>query len=94
MPGHNFSLLIERLVMWLGVGVEKMRLGFEVKKPTMPNFILMEVPAGQRQDGFNPEAGKISITELDKKQAVEYAQLMFDTFVEHWREKKANAQST
>ena len=70
----------------------KMKIGFEIRKPSMQNFILMEVPAGQRQDGFNSEAGKISITELDEQQALEYAQLMYNTFIEYWNKKRIEAK--
>lgn len=55
--------------------------------PMMPNFISIERPIGQRQDGFNLNF-KIDILELSEEEVVEYGELMKQTFIEHWKNKK------
>lgn len=69
-----------------------MKIEFKIKKPTMPNFILLEIPPRPKQDGFNSESNTIPVTmpvkDLDENQAIEYAQLMYDTFMDHWESMK------
>lgn len=55
----------------------------------MPNFIFQEMPVRQRQEGFNADAGKIPITDLTEIEAEEFGELMKQTFIKHWRNKKA-----
>lgn len=55
--------------------------------PTMINFIRFETPAGKRQDGLKDGFG-IGVEELDESEAKAYAQLMSDTFLAHWKEKR------
>jgi hypothetical protein len=64
-----------------------MEIVSKVKKPIMPNEIFIEsTKVGKKQDGFINTLGKIAVRDLTEKQAVEYAQLMSSTFLEHWQE--------
>lgn len=58
----------------------------KVRKPLMPNEIFFELEQniGKKQDGFNPTSGKISVKDLTSEEANEYAELMKQTFIEHW----------
>lgn len=57
--------------------------------PMMPNFIFQEMPTVKREDGFDPDRGKIPITDLTEAEAEEFGELMKKTFIKHWRNKKA-----
>lgn len=61
---------------------------FKMLPPMMPNFISYEVPARPRQEGFNPDANKIPITDLSEEEAEAYGELMKQTFIEHWNKKQ------
>lgn len=50
--------------------------------PMMPNFISIESPPRPRQEGL-VERYKISVSELTNDEAVEYGELMKQTFIEH-----------
>ncbi len=67
-----------------------MEKSFKHLPPMMPNYIYYERPTRLRQEGVNFEESKISITELSEKEACEYAQLMHDEFIRHWRKKMVN----
>lgn len=56
--------------------------------PMMPNFISVDRPVGKRQDGFNADNFKFPIQELSEEEAIEYGELMKQTFIEHWKNKK------
>lgn len=62
-----------------------MEIKQKVRKPIMPSEIYLEVPVGKRQDGFNLSSGKILVSDLTEEQANEYAELMKQTFIEHWK---------
>jgi hypothetical protein len=70
-----------------------MEIKLNIKKPIMPSEIFMEQPIGKRQDGFNPSKGNIfnpskgsiKVKDLTEEQAYEYAELMKQTFIEHWK---------
>ena len=57
----------------------------------MPNFIPYEVPAGKRQDGFKPNSNHIPVSTLSEQEAKDYADVLRDAFIEHCKQKKANA---
>jgi hypothetical protein len=65
---------------------------FKLLPPTgsMPNFIFFEVQPGKRQEGFQPNKNSIPVTDLDEQEAEEYAELMKQTFLDHWRRKKTS----
>lgn len=52
--------------------------------PQMPDFIQYEKQAGKKQDGFNPSDQGIPISELSEADALNYAELMRQTFMKHW----------
>jgi hypothetical protein len=54
--------------------------------PTMPDSISIDLglPPGTRQDGFRP-VPQISVAELSKEEAEEYAERMKQTFIKHWQ---------
>jgi alkanesulfonate monooxygenase SsuD/methylene tetrahydromethanopterin reductase-like flavin-dependent oxidoreductase (luciferase family) len=57
--------------------------------PEMPNFIAVQGNPGKRQDGIKIGAGSIPITDLTEDEAMEYADYIKQTFMNHWRNKKA-----
>ena len=67
-----------------------MTVSFNLKMIRMPNFITYEVPAGQRQDGFNPNSNTIPVEMLDENAANKYAEEMKEAFINHWKTKKTN----
>lgn len=62
---------------------------FKLQPPLMPNFITIDSPAGKRQDGLNHKPA-IPVQELSKEEAIEYGELMKQTFIQHWRLKTIN----
>ena len=60
----------------------------KILAPTMPNYITYEVPAGNRQDGFKPNNNSFPIAMLSQEEALEYAELMKQTFIKHWEYKR------
>ena len=59
---------------------------FEVLPPMMPNFVHFKKEAGLKQDGFKVDEG-FPISNFTKEEAEEYAELMYKTFMDHWRHK-------
>ena len=60
---------------------------FTIKKPEMPSNVYLEMPPGRKQDGFCPTdkaPGAIKVRDLSREEAGEYAELMKQTFIEHW----------
>lgn len=57
---------------------------FKIQPPTMPNFLIIEMPPKQRQDGVanNPT---IPVKSLTEEEAEEYAELMRSEFMSHWQ---------
>lgn len=66
-----------------------MKIDFELLPPTMPNFISYKTNPGRRQDGFKSDK-VIPVSSLTKEQAEEYAELMKQTFLNHWQNKTTN----
>ena len=62
-----------------------MEKSFKLLPPTMPNYIFYDVPVRTKQEGVNFD-NKISIADLSEEEAVRYAELMKDKFMEHWTE--------
>jgi hypothetical protein len=62
-----------------------MKKEFKMLPPMMPNFLPYEVGAKPRQEGFNPD--RIPVSALTEQEAIEYGELMKQTFIEHWRNK-------
>ena len=69
-----------------------MKKELELNPPSMPNFISYKMPVGKKQDGFKSNAFPIS--ELSESEAIEYGELMKQTFIEHWRTKSINTAPT
>jgi hypothetical protein len=59
---------------------------FKLLPPMMPNYIFYEMPPRLKQDGVTFD-NKIPIIELSKEEAVQYAELMAQTFINHWQRK-------
>lgn len=53
--------------------------------PLMPNFISIETPPRPRQEGLQ-EKYKIRVCELTESEAIEYGELMKQTFIQHHKE--------
>lgn len=62
-----------------------MELKVKLLAPMMPNFIRIEQPPRPRQEGLQ-EGYKIRVCELTDAEAVEYGELMKQTFIEHHKE--------
>lgn len=65
---------------------------FKLQPPLMPNFINYDTGVvGKKQDGvsFN---NKIPITSLSKEEALEYAELMKTTFLNHYETAISNSK--
>lgn len=60
---------------------------FEVLPPQMPNFVRFKKEAALRQDGFKVDEG-FPVKDFTKEEAQEYAELMKQTFIEHWKAKQ------
>jgi hypothetical protein len=60
---------------------------FEVLPPTMPNFVRFKHEPQLRQDGFKVNEG-FDIANFTKEEADEFAQLMYDSFLTHWRKRR------
>jgi hypothetical protein len=56
--------------------------------PMMPNFISIETPPRPRQEGLQ-EGYKIRVCELTDEEAIQYGELMKQTFIEHHKEQVA-----
>lgn len=66
-----------------------MKKAIKIIPPSMPNFVRFEQPAGNRQDGPKELPG-MDIADFTEEEAKEYAQLMYDTFLRHYKSRKAN----
>lgn len=62
-----------------------MEIKVKLLPPMMPNFIGVETPPRPKQEGFQ-ETYKIRVCELSNEEAVEYGELMKQTFIEHHRQ--------
>ena len=54
----------------------------------MPNFLPYETSVRLRQDGFRPSDNLIPVHELSEEEAIEYAELMKQSFIQHWKNKQ------
>lgn len=53
----------------------------------MPNFFCYRMPPGKREDGFKGTQS-IPIEDLTEEEALEFADMMRDEFLKHWKNKK------
>lgn len=54
----------------------------------MPNFITYDTGViGKKQDGFNANGNTLPVASLSESEAMEYAELMKNTFLEHYKKK-------
>lgn len=61
---------------------------FKLKPPIMPNFISVDSGIKLRQEDFVPGL-TIPVADLSKEEAEEYGELMKQTFITHWKNKKS-----
>ena len=61
---------------------------FKVYPPMMPNFVRFEMRDGTKQDGIKSQEG-FDIAKFTQEEAEEFAKLMHDTFIEHYKKRKA-----
>lgn len=64
-----------------------MKKSIKIIHPKMPNFVRFEQPPGSRQDGFK-ELPAMDIADFTEEEAMEFAQLMHDKFLEHYRSRR------
>lgn len=64
-----------------------MEKSFKLLPTLMPNFLPCETSAKPRQDGLKLEQNRIAVSELSEEEAIEYGELLKQTFIEHWRKK-------
>ena len=63
---------------------------FELSPPGMPNFISVDIGTTvRRQDDFDPRRNIIPVASLTEEEAVEYGELIKQTFIRHWKNKRA-----
>ena len=67
-----------------------MKKEFELLPPTMPSSVRYKVPGSNRQNGFDPENNRFPVSELTEKEAEEFAELMKQTFLQHWRKSQSH----
>lgn len=66
----------------------KMEKKFKLLPPQMPNFITYDTGViGKKQDGFNANGNTLPVASLSESEAMEYAELMKNTFLEHYKKK-------
>jgi hypothetical protein len=63
----------------------------KIRPPMMPNFFQYEMPAGKKQDGIKFDHA-IPIEELDEEEANEFAEMMKQEFLKHWRNRKQSKE--
>lgn len=59
---------------------------FELDMFQMPNFLLIKIPPGRREDGII-KLPSIPVGQLNQLQANEYAEEMKKAFIAHWEKK-------
>lgn len=64
-----------------------MERALKIKTPHMPDVFQYEMPPGRREDGFQPYP-QIPIEDFTEEEAVEFAEMMKQEFIKHWRNKK------
>lgn len=64
-----------------------MKIDVKIKMIQMPNFLILETPPVEKQDGFR-HGSTIPIGELSEEQANEYAEEMKQSFLNHWKLRK------
>lgn len=64
---------------------------FEIIPPRMPNFVRFKKPLGKNEDGILRDDW-FDIVNFTRKEADEFAELMYRTFMEHW-EKRVKEKS-
>lgn len=52
----------------------------------MPNFFCYEMPVGKKEDGFKMKS--LPIEDFNEEEAIEFAEMMKNEFIKHWRSKK------
>lgn len=60
----------------------------KIAPPLMPNFFHYEMAPVKRQEGFKLNH-EIPISELSEEEAYEFAEMMKQEFIKHWRNKKS-----
>lgn len=63
---------------------------FKLLPPMMPNFLPYETSPRPRQEGFKPNENRIPVSDLSESEAIEYGELMKQTFIKHWKQKVTN----
>jgi hypothetical protein len=61
----------------------------KILPPLMPNFYKIEERYGTKQQGFTTSTG-YDIKDFTEDEAKEYAQMMYNTFLKHWKTRKTN----
>jgi len=73
----------------LRLKIRDMIIESEVNPPSMPNDIYFSKKPGRKQDGiFLSPSHKMAVKDMTEEQAIEYAELMRVTFIEHWKGKQ------
>ncbi len=65
-----------------------MGIKIKMKPPVMPNNVFIDPVKCNINVGFRPVFGKIVVKDLTEKQANEFADLMRNTFMKHWKKQK------
>ncbi len=62
----------------------------ELMPPNIADWIYYKIGPIVKQEGFNFDSNRIPIGELTSEEAMEYAQVVKETFLKHWKEKTKN----
>ena len=73
----------------MGKKEEFVRVVLKLKPPIMPNFIRYMMPGTYYQQEAKHCKKTMPITELTRREAEEYAELMKRAFIKHWIKKKS-----
>lgn len=65
-----------------------MKKQFELEPPLMPNFVRFKKNIGLRQDGLKSEG--FPIKDFTEEEAIEYGELIKQTFINHWKKQNDN----
>lgn len=70
-----------------------MKIQFEILPPDMPNYVRFKNEPVLKQQGFKVAEG-FDIKNFSEGEAKEFANFMYDTFMQHWRDRRDQGMAT
>lgn len=65
-----------------------MNIQLELKPPTFTDFIYFGLQSKLKQESFNSNLGNVLVKDLTEEQAIEYAYIVKQAFLDHWKNKQ------